>query len=178
MTNNYLSDLINAGPDAFSNIFKVEISDNVENNTSDLENIKYSTRISNFSTPEKTQATIKLPYQNTYINAALPALSSFNKTTTFSFRIDENYKLYKWLQDSIQITSSGKEVLDDALNNNTGITVTVRAFTSNNIEVYSWKFLNCRFIRVSSITYSYDSASLLTVQADFIWSDLEEGIYE
>lgn len=174
-SNNYLSDLINAGPDAFSNIFKVEISDNVENSTSDLEAIKYSTRISNFSTPEKNQATVKLPYQNTYINAALPALSTFNKVTTFSFRVDENYKLYKWLQNNVQIASSGKKVLDSALNNSTNITVTIKAFTSNNTEVYSWKFLNCRFIKVSSITYSYDNASFLTVQADFIWSDLEEG---
>lgn len=162
MEKNYLSSLIDAGSDAFSNLFNITIE-------GDNSGVSYETRLNNFSTPNISQATVDISYQNTKIKIPMPALSGLDKTTQLSFRIDENYNLYNWIRNNIEINddSSGFSPVKHKYN------ISVEAKDSFGNSKYKWTFYDCRFITLSSITYTYEGASVLTAQASFTWRDFK-----
>ena len=169
MDTNYLNELINAGADAFSNLFRVTILDGKDSSV-----IIDSTRIENFNAPEKSVVTTALNYQNTFINIPLPANSSINKTSAFRFRVDENYTLYSYLKSLIPLKDYSEFSLDSFYNNN-NITIEVAAYNSRNEAIYTWTFLKCRVVRIAEVTYEHNGSNALSINVDFTWDMLQEN---
>ena len=176
MNRNYLSELINSGADAFSNLFTVTLrsSDN-----SNLLNTVSSTRIEMFTAPEKSVATTTLSYQNTFINITLPSNSSVSKRSTFRFRIDENYDLYNTLKKQIPLENFSNFTIQNFFEP-AELSIIVEAFKSSNTStpVYRWTFNRCKLVSVSDVSYEYNNTNTISVNVEFIWEDLEEELLQ
>lgn len=179
--NNYLSDIIGTGADAFSNLFKVDFrwpNNNLGDLNDQINNL--SARIENFSAPEKSVVTTTLNYQNTFINVPLPANSNTSKKSTFRFRVDENYLLYSALKQYIPLRNYSDFDLNSFYSkDDTSLQITVTSYkpggSEGDIPIYEWKFSGCRVLSVAEVTYEYSNSNALTINVEFSWDSMVEG---
>ena len=178
--NNYLSDLINTGADAFSNLFKVTF-EWLESTTGNLNDkvTNLSARVENFSAPEKSVTTTVLTYQNTFINVPFPTDTAISKKSTFRFRVDENYLLYSTLKQYVSLKNySDFDLSNFYSKDNASLQITVTSYKPSGSEIYEWKFKNCRVLSVADVTYEYGNSNALAINVEFSWDSLEERIIE
>lgn len=195
-SSDYLSKLINSGPDAQSNLFLItfftgtgtsslsQVRNTLQNNTFE-ENVALlkanSDRISlanalqiraeKVSIPSIGTTTKKIPYQNVEIEKRLPS-SSLERKIDFDFRLDANYTAYTELQKLLQIETSGYY----NASKNGFSKIKIEALTAEDSSYATqaiWIFKNCYLTNLGSFDYNYQSANTITLRASFIYETLE-----
>lgn len=191
--NSFLTQLIQESADAQNNLYKATfsfsvvvvrgITDKKVKEILDGNGTSLSVRLTKFNSPARSVQTVSLPFQN--INMNIPVVSSnLENKISLSFRVDDNYNLYKLLRECLPLKSTGEW-------NSKGETsdfkklqwssIRVDAFKGGNSEyltqnkgVVSWKFLNCRLLSLPSLSYSYNSPSTLEISCDFTYERCDE----
>lgn len=174
----WLEELISSDADAQSNLFEVEF---INSGLSAAYTNSFKTRVSGFIAPSMEVVTASIPYQNVLVQKILPS-SQLPKTVYFDFRLDQNYLLYQGLKKTLVIDENGGDRKDPCSSDSSYVsndwTITVRSLMSANykntfLEAQTWKFNNCRLIKLDSITYGYSQSSPLTIKATFIYKNIE-----
>lgn len=179
-SSNYISDLLEAGNDAFSNLYEVVLTpnggfENAEDGTT------FTMRCKDFTPPSLSGGD---PYRVRYITAFVDWPSAkVNVTHTFdlTFRVDSNYAAYKRLH---LLVKGNFNPNIDYVNTNltdlagTSFTITVNVLTngsssatdSQKMPLYTFK--NCIITGITPIEYKQGDASPVTAKATFIFGDM------
>ena len=179
---NYISDLLNAGNDAFSNLYEVVLTPNggFEN---EEDGTTFTMRCKDFTPPSLSGGD---PYRVRYITAFVDWPSAkVNVTRTFdlTFRVDSNYTAYRRLHLLVKDNFNPNT---DYVNTNltdlakTSFTITVNVLTNgsssaadkNKMALYT--FNNCIITGITPIEYKQGDASPITAKATFIFGDMTD----
>lgn len=172
-SNTYLNDLINAGTDAFSNLFFVEFSGNAVPNDLRLAGDNSVTyRINDFNFTPPTHSKSKKDFMTESLE--VPNTSyEFTKSFDIKIRVDKGYKIYKQLlqlQSNLDYINSTATTLVD---NNFNVNVYRASSSENDIDETSdlsvnssWKkihgFEYCWISKITPPSFSYDSSDAQT----------------
>ena len=179
-SSNYISDLLNAGNDAFSNLYEVTfaLSDDYKDI---IDSTTFTMRCKDFTPPSVSGGDT---YRVRYVTAFVDWPSAkVNVTRTFdlTFRVDSNYETYKNLhllaKNNFNPNTSyvNTDLADLA---KTSFTVTVSVLTNGSssaaeadkMELY--KFNNCIITGITPIEYKQGDASPITAKATFVFGDM------
>ena len=192
--NVFLSQLIQSGPDAQSNLYRAKFTltgDVLKNerNTID-EGIYLPVRLTKYNSPARSIQTVPLPYQN--ISIQIPVASStLENKLSLTFRLDAGYRLYELLKTSLPLNSRGEssstaesvankygkrtwKIEVDAYSGDEGLESTMYKDIPGEGTV-NWTYLNCKLLNLPSLGYGYGSTSSLEVSCDFLYERCEEG---
>ena len=191
-TNNYLSSLISAGPDAMSNLYYVKFTGTgTGGEIDDSTSTALTVRTSNIQgLPAPSHKTNTINYMTASVD--VPAASfDLDKKLTITFRLDSNYALYKFLLERQKSTSIGNlayaatEVPEESTLPGMKITVyglinavsdtdqeTPSKDSSNYTKIY--EFRHCWISDISTDQYSYSSSNPMTVKASFYYFDYDD----
>lgn len=166
-SSDFLSNLIGAGPDASLNLFKVTFS------RDDMKILEARTK--DFISPTRDAETESVPYQNIDIGIPVPS-TSIPRTLTMGLRLDSGYASYNLLKKNQvvnslgQFSKEGKEI--------SSITISAYEPTDTEMmnEVYRWVFENAYILKVSPLSYSYESANQASCNITFVWGSYDEGL--
>lgn len=174
---NYLSDLINLGADAQSNLYELTFTGGIFSADTDI-----TIRNAGISLPERKQGTHDVNYLTTSVT--LPGASYEDaKTVSITFRLDQNYNIYKKLlkqQKKVYgpSTSYANASAEDATFDITVYALTDRSSSSNTL-VAMYMLKNCYIKAVKQNTaFSYDSSEPITITADIWYQQREDWSYE
>ena len=194
--NVFLSQLIQSGPDAQSNLYRAKFTlegefENKEDNQELIDKkIFLPVRLTKYSSPARSIQTASLPYQN--ISIQIPVASStLENKLSLTFRLDAGYKLYELLRTSLPLNSWGgfnspMESIADRYKERTW-KIEVIAYSGNGgteSAMYeetpgkgtaSWTYFNCKLLNLPSLGYGYGSTNSLEVSCDFLYERCEEG---
>ena len=179
---NYISDLLNAGNDAFSNLYEVVLTPNggFEN---EEDGTTFTMRCKDFTPPSLSGGD---PYRVRYITAFVDWPSAkVNVTRTFdlTFRVDSNYTAYRRLHLLVKDNFNPNT---DYVNTNltdlakTSFTITVNVLTNGSSSAADkdkmalYTFNNCIITGITPIEYKQGDASPITVKATFIFGDMTD----
>lgn len=179
---NYISDLLNAGNDAFSNLYEVVLTPNggFENEEDDT---TFTMRCKDFTPPSLSGGD---PYRVRYITAFVDWPSAkVNVTRTFdlTFRVDSNYTAYRRLHLLVKDNFNPNT---DYVNTNltdlakTSFTITVNVLTNGSSSAADkdkmalYTFNNCIITGITPIEYKQGDASPITAKATFIFGDMTD----
>ena len=181
-SSNYISDLLNAGNDAFSNFYEVVLTPNggFEN---EGDGTTFTMRCKDFTPPDLSGGD---PYRVRYVTAFVDWPSAkVNVTRTFdlTFRVDSNYTAYKRLhllaKDNFNPNTDYVNTdLTDLKNTSFTITVNVlkngssSATESDKMALYT--FNNCIITGITPIEYKQGDASPITAKATFVFGDMTD----
>lgn len=181
-SSNYISDLLNAGNDAFSNLYEVVLTPNggFEN---EGDGTTFTMRCKDFTPPDLSGGD---PYRVRYVTAFVDWPSAkVNVTRTFdlTFRVDSNYTAYKRLhllaKDNFNPNTDYVNTdLTDLKNTSFTITVNVlkngssSATESDKMALYT--FNNCIITGITPIEYKQGDASPVTAKATFVFGDMTD----
>ena len=184
----YIESLIEAGSDAQTNLFYIEISSNL---TDSDELLKTGLKVRNrdFNFPGFTQGSYTVNYMTTSVNFPSAQITG-TKELTFNIRIDANYEVYSFLLQQQARTSVGN--LAFATNNvpevlEGGMEITVYALdkaltdaeyldpsdTSGFTLMYKFKY--CWIKNIQPLSFNYDGSSPLVAQVTVGFFDLEDA---
>lgn len=179
-SSNYISDLLNAGNDAFSNLYEVTFA--LSDDFKDIvDSTTFTMRCKDFTPPGISGGDT---YRVRYVTAFVDWPSAkVNVTRTFdlTFRVDSNYETYKNLhllaKNNFNPNTSyvNTDLADLA---KTSFTVTVSVLTNGSssaaeadkMELY--KFNNCIITGITPIEYKQGDASPITAKATFVFGDM------
>lgn len=174
----FITTLINTGADASLNLFQATLSlRNTELNT-ELNSSLLSFRITSLpQTPSRDVVTQELPYMGTSIS--IPVFgSTLKRASSFTIRVDENYKVYSSLRELQCVNDDGVFTLDKNKRFNLKIEAMRPTQDTSSIydycTVYEWDFSECYITTVSALAYNYDSSSQATSTVGFIYRDYNE----
>lgn len=179
---NYISDLLNAGNDAFSNLYEVVLTPNggFEN---EEDGTTFTMRCKDFTPPSLSGGD---PYRVRYITAFVDWPSAkVNVTRTFdlTFRVDSNYTAYRRLHLLVKDNFNPNT---DYVNTNltdlakTSFTITVNVLTNGSSSAADkdkmalYTFNNCIITGITPIEYKQGDASPITAKATFIFGDMTD----
>ena len=179
---NYISDLLNAGNDAFSNLYEVVLTPNggFEN---EEDGTTFTMRCKDFTPPSLSGGD---PYRVRYITAFVDWPSAkVNVTRTFdlTFRVDSNYTAYRRLHLLVKDNFNPNT---DYVNTNltdlakTSFTITVNVLTNGSSSAADkdkmalYTFNNCIITGITPIEYKQGDASPITAKATFIFGDMND----
>lgn len=179
---NYISDLLNAGNDAFSNLYEVVLVPNggFEN---EEDGTTFTMRCKDFTPPSLSGGD---PYRVRYITAFVDWPSAkVNVTRTFdlTFRVDSNYTAYRRLHLLVKDNFNPNT---DYVNTNltdlakTSFTITVNVLTNGSSSAADkdkmalYTFNNCIITGITPIEYKQGDASPITAKATFIFGDMTD----
>lgn len=173
----YLQDLINLGTDAQANLYELKFYGGVFSGDTDI-----TIRNAGISLPERKQSTHDVNYLTT--SATLPGASYEDaKTASITFRLDQNYSIYKKLLEQQKkvygpSTSYANPSASDATFNISVYSVTYNSPTSvSQAVMYTLK--NCYIKAVKQNTaFSYDSSEPITITADIWYQQRKDWSYE
>ena len=179
-SSNYISDLLNAGNDAFSNLYEVTfaLSDDYKDI---IDSTTFTMRCKDFTPPSVSGGDT---YRVRYVTAFVDWPSAkVNVTRTFdlTFRVDSNYETYKNLHllaknNFNPNTSYVNTDLTDLAKTSFTLTVSVltngssSAAETDKMELY--KFNNCIITGITPIEYKQGDASPITAKATFVFGDM------
>lgn len=179
-SSNYISDLLNAGNDAFSNLYEVTfaLSDDYKDI---IDSTTFTMRCKDFTPPSVSGGDT---YRVRYVTAFVDWPSAkVNVTRTFdlTFRVDSNYETYKNLHllaknNFNPNTSYVNTDLTDLAK--TSFTVTVSVLTNGSSSAAEadklklYKFNNCIITGITPIEYKQGDASPITAKATFVFGDM------
>lgn len=182
-----INSLINAGADNTSNLFYLEFIDDYTSSDSDLAN-SIKVRVSSFTPPTFSQQTYTTNYMT--VDETYPAASvNGTKQLTFSFRLDKNYNLYKYLlsqQAKTTVTNLGfsTNVIPDSSNG--GLTIKVYGFDHpvtdesdldpSNLDAFTlmYTFRYCWIQSISGLNYSYSGSNPITLTVTIGFMDFDD----
>ena len=183
--NNYVTDLLNAGNDAFSNLYEVNFtlptSSGSEGTASADYGRVFTMRCKGFNLPEVTAAD---PYRVRYLTAFVEwptAQVNVARTFDLEFRVDSNYEAYRELHKIAKNNfDPNTEFVDTNLDTlkNKSLTVTVSAITngsssaSNTDTLKLYEFKNCLVTGITPLAYKQGTAEPLVATASFIYGDM------
>ena len=197
MTDNiFLSQLIQSGPDAQSNLYRAKFTLEGELKASQRlidEEIFLSVRLTKYNSPARSIQTISLPYQN--ISLQIPVVSStLENKLSLTFRLDNNYKLYKLLGESLPLKSTGESGLGEeslaSIYKNKTWKIEIHCYNGtedSNGTMYkdvpgeadgaiTWTYSGCKLLNIPSLGYGYGNAGAMEVSCDFIYEKCEESV--
>lgn len=179
-SNTYLNDLINAGTDAFPNLFYVKFSGDdvpVDLRLAGTNSVTY--RINDFSFTPPTHSKSKKEFMTESLEVPNTSFD-FNKSFDLKIRLDKDYNIYKQL---LQLQSNLDHINSTAttlVNNKFNVDVYRASSSENNTaekadlsSTESWKrihgFEYCWISKITPPTFSYDSseAQVCTVTIKF-----------
>lgn len=166
-----LSDLINMGPDAYSNLFKIEMT-----GLPSGDNLKsISARTTTFVSPQRSSNSEPVPYQNITVN--IPTASTdLPRTLDMTIRLDSEYKAYDKLR-SLQLVNNDGYYKKDPNKMIGQMHVTAYDTKKGMLSpVYEWTFYNIYVLGLTKLTYGYDGSNALNFNISLIWERYEEGI--
>ena len=172
---NYLSDLINLGADAQSNLYELTFTGGEFSGYTAL-----TIRNAGITLPERKQGTHDVKYLTTSVT--LPAASyEETKTATITFRLDQNYDVYKKLlnQQKKVYAPSLSYANPSAANATFDINVAAITNISTKTKIDMYKLENCYIKKVKLDTnFSYDNATPMTVSMDIWYQKRKDWAYE
>lgn len=181
-SSNYVSDLLLAGNDAFSNLYEVLITpgggDEGEESDATL-----TMRCKEFTPPSLSGGD---PYRVHYVTAFVDWPSAkVNVTRTFdlTFRVDANYSVYTKLHSFVKGNfNPNTDYVNTDLNDleKTTLTVAVNvlkngsssATDKDKMELY--KFTNCIITGITPIEYKQGDPTPITAKATFVFGDMAD----
>ena len=181
-TNEYLSQLIDVGADAMSNLFKVEFTGGVFN----VNPTQWTVRLNEFTPPDFKQVVDNnVNYLTTGITLPKAAITG-TKSFTVKFRLDENYDLYrKLLIEQTQLATMNKNLISDNLDPTHTFTTKVYRVngaikeSTDDIDwelLYTYKY--CFIKKISGLTYSYENNGVESISAEIGFWDFSSKFFE
>ena len=172
---NYLSDLINLGADAQSNLYELTFTGGEFSGYTAL-----TIRNAGITLPERKQGTHDVKYLTTSVT--LPAASyEETKTATITFRLDQNYDVYKKLLNQQKKVYAPSLSYANPSATNATFDINVAAITdiSAKTKIDMYKLENCYIKTVKLDTgFSYDNATPMTVSMDIWYQKRKDWTYE
>lgn len=173
----YLSDLINLGADAQSNLYELKFTGGIFSADTDI-----TIRNAGISLPERKQSTHDVSYLTTSVT--LPGASyEDTKTVSITFRLDQNYSIYRKLLKQQKKVYGPSTSYANASAKDATFDISVYAITDQNpngvrkVGMYILK--NCYIKAVKqNTTFSYDSSEPITITADIWYQQREDWSYE
>ena len=181
-TQTFISDLINEGSDAQSNLYYLKFTgDGIDNAT----NTSLKVRAGDFTPPAFNQTTDPKKYMTIKVDLPKPEISG-EKKISFTFRVDENYQVYETLvrlKSKIYRANLGYVNPNLTASNRSNLfTVDTYAYMGNTLgigdpdvafkKLYSFK--GCWIQNLNGLTFGYDSSTPLTVRADVCFLEYED----
>lgn len=199
-----ISKILNAGSDAQSDMFLITFSPFNENDSDFYNGItsdELTVRADSFSSPEIKINNVEIPYQSSFVVKNLPS-TNVEKTVTFSFRIDSNFRLYKFLLDKSLIGTNGELDTDDNEfdekyifeNDNKAFNIKVEVINpiyinstdkkSSEItssvdlnndysKIYSYYFTRCFISQIPRVQFGYENAKMNPISVQFTYSKVK-----
>ena len=177
----YISALIEAGSDVMKNLYYLDFSGKYIDDYS--QNLKV--RVSNFTPPVPTQGKQTFNYISTSVDMPTPSFT-MDKTLKFTFRLDENYALYKALlkqQSTTMNAGTGWATNQVPSESDGGITVKAYVFDrflgnepdddENYRPMYIYRY--CYITDITGLTYSYEGPNPMTVSTNMKFLDFEDA---
>lgn len=173
----YLSDLINLGADAQSNLYQLTFYGDEFTGSNAL-----TIRNAGISLPERKQGTHDVSYLTTSVT--LPTASyEESKTATVQFRLDQNYDVYKkLLKQQRKVYGPSTSYANPSATDAT-FSILVSAITGqtdsgvSSVNMYWLK--NCYIKKVKQDTaFSYDNSTPMTVSIDIWYQKREDWAYK
>ena len=174
---NYLSDLINLGADAQANLYELKFYGGIFSSDTDI-----TIRNAGIALPERKQGTHDVNYLTTSVT--LPGASYEDaKTVSITFRLDQNYNIYKKLLEQQKKVYGPSTSYANASARDATFNISVYAITdqsSNGIsEVGMYRLKNCYIKAVKQNTaFSYDNSEPITITADIGYQQREDWSYK
>ena len=177
---NYVSSLLEAGNDAFSNLYEVNFTLPPSFSGGDEAGNIFTMRCKGFNHPEATAAE---PYTVRYLTAFVSwptAKVEVTRKFDLEFRVDANYDAYRKLHELVKNNfNPNKEFVDTNLDNleDKTFTVTVNvikngsssAGDTDKIKLYEFKY--CLITGITPLEYKQGTADPLTAAASFIYGE-------
>ena len=155
----FLPELINSGADAQRNLYRVTFTSNFDSRSEGFNSQKLTVRLENFIIPGVGASTVKLPYQNTFIEKSAPS-HDIAKTTQFNIRLDNDYSVYNKLLSMLDVAPNG-DYSDEARD----WTITVESFKDGSVDeldvAEAWVFYHCRVLKVPNISFDYTGSGAI-----------------
>ena len=142
-------------------------------------------RVSNFTPPVPTQGKQTFNYITTSVDMPTPSFT-MDKTLKFTFRLDENYALYKALlkqQSTTMNAGTGWATNQVPSESDGGITVKAYIFDrslgndpddeENYRPMYIYRY--CYITDITGLTYSYEGANPMTVSTTMKFLDFDDA---
>ena len=181
-SSSYISDLLNAGNDAFSNLYEVVLTPNggFEN---EGDSTTFTMRCKDFTPPDLSGGD---PYRVRYVTAFVDWPSAkVNVTRTFdlTFRVDSNYTAYKRLHLLVKDNfNPNTDYVNTDLTDlkNTSFTITVNVLKNGSSSATErdkmalYTFNNCIITGITPIEYKQGDASPITAKATFVFGDMTD----
>lgn len=165
-TTTFISDLLNAGNDAFSNLFTVSI---VFGST---DTSIFNIRATDVTLPKIGNVVATLPYQNSEFPIVTPGVS-LDRRLNVVLRIDDNYVVLSSLYKLLHMEDTSGSGFSQHSENKT-FTVIVKTLKSTSSDALTYTFTNCRLESAPSLTYQYSGANALnTGNLSIIFTDME-----
>ena len=160
-----ISDLIDAGNDASSNLFLVSISAG----GSTAEPLRF--RATDVTLPSVGNNVIALPYQNNEYLFVTPGVT-LTRRISVVYRIDDNYNVLRTLYSLLNMEDTkGSKFKHNNASKQLSVTVTVMKNLETDALVY--EFTGCYLEALNELTYSYENAgSLKTGNLKIVFSDM------
>lgn len=181
-TNQYIKNLIAAGADAMKNLYYLEFQGSI------VEDISQSLKVrcKDFKPPTATHGVHSVSYLT--VSTDLPSADiTIDKTIQFSFRLDENYTLYKYLLAQQATTFNGNtgwaiNRVPDYSDSSNGLTIKAYVYDrslGDDIDdeacyrnMYTFKY--CYITSISGLQYSYDNGSPLSISVTVKFLDFDD----
>ena len=195
--NVFLSQLIQSGPDAQSNLYRAKFTlegefENKEDNQELIDKkVFLPVRLTKYNSPARSIQTASLPYQNISIQIPVSSTSLENKLS-LTFRMDDNYLLYELLKNSLPLNSSWESDTNEAsisdlykkrtweieVNAYSGSTEFGKTMYKEDMEMGSinWVYYGCKLLNIPSLGYGYNSTGSMEVSCDFLYGLCEESV--
>lgn len=163
-----ISDLIDAGNDASSNLFLVSISAG----GTDAEALHF--RATDVTLPSIGNNVIPIPYQNNEYLFVTPGVA-LTRRISIVYRIDDNYNVLRTLYSLLNMEDTkGSKFKHNNDSKQLSVTVTVMKNLETDALVY--EFTGCYLEAINELTYSYENAAnLKTGNLKIIFSDMDIG---
>lgn len=184
--NNYVTDLLNAGNDAFSNLYEVSFTLPASSGSEETASADYgrvfTMRCKGFNHPEATAAD---PYTVRYLTAFVEwptAQVNVARTFDLEFRVDSNYEAYRELHKLAKSNfDPNTEFVDTNLDTlkSKSFTVAVSVITNGSSSIGTdtsktlklYEFKNCLITGITPLAYKQGTAEPLVATASFIYGD-------
>lgn len=161
-----ISDLVDAGNDAASNLFLVDIFTEGSISTD-----SFRFRATDVTIPSIGNNTVSLPYQNNEYVFVAPG-TALTRRVLITYRIDDNYNVLRSLHALLNMTDTKGSGFE---HNSKTKQLTVRVTVLKNLEreALIYEFTGCYLEAINDLTYSYENAgNLKTGNLKIVFSDM------
>ena len=184
-TQNIIPSLVNNSQDALMNLFTITFTLNSATGKEEGLAPSLTVRTTVFNSPSFQENVVTVPYMNTSIQVLSPGIS-INRTLQLQLRIDDKYDVVNFLRGRVLADENADFEYDE----NKSFDMTVLAYNapqqviSNNSAnyylnpVYQWKFKNCYFTNIPSLSYNYQNSTPGTFMLSILYNTYEEGAPE